>query len=732
LDNSVRARRANVFFASLWMSSAMASSSGGVKTLWFTLKGEDPGMVTIDVNSNIFQLKKSIHSEYPNKLAGVDSGMLKIYLKQGDAEAMNPMKGIPENDKDDEGTPIPFYVHYEEQVEHAAKRARLVEVEEPLTAETARLHVERGVKSGKYKAPALPEGYTEAPLHREEACRIVQKYIKAVRAKTNKGPDGKFPMLGCSGMKGIGKTAMLVHGARVLVPELEQDPSVKAVYMTFNGGGAHTKVFCKSLKRPGCEKDFDDAFGHMLMACCGVELDVEQCLNFDVCLGVCRSLLGLGDGGTVVCFVDEIGDLKEQCTPALLALMAQMDKLHGKLAFVFAHIRQDVLNEQQTASGRRVIPMTLPALPLDVWKVLLKGTKWIEAAAKHPGLHQLLLACCGHPRSLVDGLPAALVEVPNLLSDPSKAALMRARTAIVTECKFNDATDEYMAEVVPAWFNFVNLMDTGRLARDGLLITVNGKHPEAAVELLQPLVLQHWVHRKCELNSMAFHLQEAYDSDAVVGPDAEKSFEAIMYHYEAVLRLAVKGKVFTLRSFYQTSHVDPSWGAQEVTARVPKDTNLVVWVPDFSDMDNVLGFLNQGFLVVSRAHGEVGIEYLSPFVDVGSGKLIVAAVQCKFVNTKTDSWTNIKGKMLTAMAGLRKKNVQCFPVVYTTRDQCTINSATFADGVYFTESDLFAFTKKLGVLRLHCEKLGHNLAQTYSWLRRAGSGACDEVAGTAR
>ena len=99
-------------------------------------------------------------------------------------------------------------------------------------------------------------------------------------------------------------------------------------------------------------------------------------------------------------------------------------------------------------------------------------------------------------------------------------------------------------------------------------------------------------------------------------------------------------------------------------------------------------------------------------------------MQCKFINTSTD-WGEIKSKMLTAVEGLRTRRVRHFPVVYTTADQHRMNATTYADGIYFIESDLFAFTHKLGVLRLHCEKLGQRLGQSYPWLRRAGSASDD-------
>ncbi len=59
------------------------------------------------------------------------------------------------------------------------------------------------------------------------------------------------------------------------------------------------------------------------------------------------------------------------------------------------------------------------------------------------------------------------------------------------------------------------------------------------------------------------------------------------------------------------------------------------------------------------------------------------------------------------------------PVIYKTVDQHGINEDTYADGVYSVESNFFAFTYKLGVLRLHTQKVEENLATEYPWLRRA-------------
>ncbi|CAE7327144.1 unnamed protein product [Symbiodinium natans] len=39
----------------------------------------------------------------------------------------------------------------------------------------------------------------------------------------------------------------------------------------------------------------------------------------------------------------------------------------------------------------------------------------------------------------------------------------------------------------------------------------------------------------------------------------------------------------------------------------------------------------------------------------------------------------------------------------------TIQESTYKDGVYFNEVSIFKFTNKLGILRLHTEKLGKSL-----------------------
>ena len=99
--------------------------------------------------------------------------------------------------------------------------------------------------------------------------------------------------------------------------------------------------------------------------------------------------------------------------------------------------------------------------------------------------------------------------------------------------------------------------------------------------------------------SLAYHQDLVYAHDAVVGPGAERGMEAVMYHYEAVLRKAIEGKVFSLRTFYKSNHIAHNLEEKEVRAKVPVNKELVCHVRDFKDGAGLVRLLNQGFIVVS-------------------------------------------------------------------------------------------------------------------------------------
>ena len=577
-------------------------------------------------------------------------------------------------------------------------------------------------------------------VNRETAVSTMKRYIKDCIKDVGKAADGKFPLLGTSGMMGIGKTALLWHCLHNVVPEAvqeladekgEQEPTfgAKAVYLTFNGDGSIARDWKNAYVAQGTKSHCHhcDAFGSALLASCGVDISVATKLAFEQSLRLYRQILNMSPHESLILMVDEVGVLDRKwfsqretigSTPLLAELMQEMDKSHGKLIFIFSHIRQDVLNKQETLSGRQVLPLSLPALSVNAWALEPQplAEQLRTAAASNPGIHQLLLSCCGHPRSVFDGITAAVSQSGLLLTSPGEIELINARRTIINVCKFNHLeNDDLFQSTVLRWFNVKSPLHSDELARDGSLLTIPNDEACRVVELLHPLVLQWWAERHAHGSALAFHLCKTYESDALLKPFAEKEMEALMHHYEAVLRSALQGSEFALKDFYKSQHVGPDFEDIIVNAQVPCARELVRMVADFTNRRLLRRLLTEGFIVVSRDPTEGGIEYLSPFT-TSDGDLIVAAVQCKFVQ-KISSWKTLNGALSNAMDILKDMGINCFPVVYTTADQAHIlPTSMLANGVYFTAGDLFAFIHKLGPLRLNILKPSKALQKDYPWL----------------
>ena len=590
--------------------------------------------------------------------------------------------------------------------------------DEEMTPETAYKAIEEGIKKGQYKVPDPPVCPDIVEGSRQNAIDIMKDYIAQSIKQANRGKtDNKFPLLGTSGMAGIGKTTMLLYGLHQLVAT-----RAKGVYLSFNGNGtANSNVFAASKARSADRLSLD-CFGDVLMAVLGIQNDLYRSLEFQQSLTLFRTALGMTEGQPLVLFIDEVGHLKEP-DGLLKELMSEVDSRDGKLVFVFAHISQQYLNKCATGSGREVIGLPLETLPIDVWKTDSRFLQW-KNASKNPAVHQLLLQCCGHPRSLFDGLAAALQKEEMLLQSSDELAFENARTAIKQKCKFNSFADAELEEAIVKWLSILprtaDFKD--QLLRDGLLLK---PADDRTTDYFPPLLLQDWAGRRAkDGSSLAFHLKRAYWCDALLRGGAEKQMEGLLYHYEAVLRKAVEGKTFTLKQFYRSKHCGERFEDLEVKAPVPKRTDLVERLPDFQDKKRVLGKLKQGFIVVSDFQSEVGVEYLAPFRTAEDNKLIVACAQCKFVEKSPDSsWREIQTKMSTATDWLKKQKIQHFPVIYATADQSYMQRRSYEDGIYFIEDDIFEFTKKLGVLRLHTQKLGEKMQQKHPYLQRASSNA---------
>ena len=80
--------------------------------------------------------------------------------------------------------------------------------------------------------------------------------------------------------------------------------------------------------------------------------------------------------------------------------------------------------------------------------------------------------------------------------------------------------------------------------------------------------------------------------------------------------------------------------------------------------------------------------------------------------------------MHMAVEPLEEKKIAIFPVVYATPDQDTIEEGIYEDGVYFNVFSIFKHTRKLGILRLHTEKLGKSQKKV-PMLSRSGSELTD-------
>lgn len=282
-------------------------------------------------------------------------------------------------------------------------------------------------------------------------------------------------------------------------------------------------------------------------------------------------------------------------------------------------------------------------------------------------------------------------------------------------CKFDFSyIDE---DILRQWFGVTPVSDELRekLLSNGILHSFDS-YDGSPVEFLFPLLLHQWAvksKRNHNQSTYGHHLMHLFDADLILDDDTEKFMENVMYHYEALLRKSMDGKHFTLQDFYRSQNIGVALG--EVSATVPNTaSNLVRYVDNFDDSDLILTLLREGFIVVSKKKSEVGVEYLSSFKNRDS-ELVVACVQCKFVRTSV-KWKDIKAKMAKAVEWLERENIRHFTVVYTTADLKSMKGTTSEDGVYFTETDIFEFTSRIGILRLHTQKLVSALFEKYPFL----------------
>ncbi|CAE7570495.1 unnamed protein product [Symbiodinium microadriaticum] len=590
--------------------------------------------------------------------------------------------------------------------------------------------IDQKIESKEWRLPQNPD---VSPLfNREKELEQVKNYITNPFDFANK--DGLFNLLGTSGMKGIGKTQLLLNSLELV----KNVSNTKAIYFTFNRQGDLKDRFHESFSKGN---RYDTAFGHALLTACGASLAAVEACDFDKCLDVIRGLVCADVAERLVIFIDELGLLdayeKEPVVvPLLQSLMRQMDKQKGKLVFVFSHLLEEMLKRGATdASGRKIDGIPLVALATDIWRTNPDFSEWAEAARKHSGIHQLLLSCAGHPRCLFEGLKV----VEDLCKSPPQTAtaLDRARQQVINECKFDGMEYTLEENMLMRWFSPLEQMNETALDRAGLLVRVKTGLGKETASFLHPLVLSWWAQKNKKSSRLATHLCHAYEFDAELAEGSEKRMEGLMFHYEAVLRIALEGKPIALNKFYTTDYIGMKFKTMPVLVAAPPTggRKMVEFVKDFVEIDAVIKLLEEGVTVVSQKQSEEGVEYLTPWqLNDAEGKLVVACVQCKFVNDKVP-WSNVKKHMHSAVGALKTKKIEFFPVIYATPDQGAIQESTYNDGaiqestyndgVYFNEVSIFKFTSKLGILRLHTEKLGKSLQKEVPVLKRSRSEVAD-------
>jgi hypothetical protein len=419
---------------------------------------------------------------------------------------------------------------------------------------------------------------------------IAAKYIENVANKSDSviSKDSKITLLGTSGMKGIGKTELLKQiGSR---NSNVGEKNVKSVYLTFNGGGVQLKHFTSFLQESSKNVyNYLDAFGQLLLHLCGIPSKFHCRLNFQQCLEQFRFILNLEEEDILLFLVDEIGHISPPHDKGLLhELMSSVDAGEGKLIFIFAHIMEEFLDESCTGSGREVITLPLPHLDIDIWK---KDPDLLEASSMYPALHQLFLSCSGHPRSIFEGIPKAIKQNSLLLTTvPNITSITNARTTIINKSKFKDLNNfDTMHRAIMLWFSqTLPLEKLTKWKVIGLLHSMRGTADE--VRFLFPLLVQDWALRYADTLPIAFHLRKLYEYDASLDVESEKPMEAVMYHYEAVLRIAQSGNKFVLGKFFLTHHYDEEYDF-DVTASVPTPGTIVKEVENFSNSKQILEYL---------------------------------------------------------------------------------------------------------------------------------------------
>ena len=166
-------------------------------------------------------------------------------------------------------------------------------------------NIKSGIETKKYTVVDLPQGFVATDHYHDQGGRLetVLKYIQDVQSgDMPRGKDNKYPLIGTSGLKGIGKTELLKQVIKHL--RKSKDLNATGFYVTFNGGGDGREVY---LQSSGIHS-LCDAFGHMLLHNCGIR---DPVVTFEQSIELLRMGLGMKDDASLVICVDELSHVEE-------------------------------------------------------------------------------------------------------------------------------------------------------------------------------------------------------------------------------------------------------------------------------------------------------------------------------------------------------------------------------------------------------------------------------------
>ena len=590
--------------------------------------------------------------------------------------------------------------------------------------------------------PATEVGSGQLPLlNRGIEIERVVRALKMAIAQHSPGTLVRNSAFGIVAVSGGGKTEMLRQVCENLA------------HAAFAPSSCHTAYFNWQFYDcvPSVKLDVPDAakfFAMLIMRSCGeprrqaarIVAEVADPLLYAV--KFLRSVLG-GETLPMVICIDQLIELAVECRGGvsgndskMLQAMMEFQDVNNSTAseppvyFVFSALHvslADACLEQRPVTFIPLRPFTLENVFTCV------GPRLTAAALSDRKLYQLLLSCAGHPRAVVEGLRE---QAERLCLPESKLADRDGygpRQRIIQVVKVSPLIEERETrELVHRWFDFTNPKLSPEEDKEHRINfpLLHDSHAldGTTVTLFFPFLLLHWSSWHREKRTFE-DLRLALKADSQVLHGNSTASAGVFQHFEAVRRLAANEKPFKLADYFATSGVLIGEYLQYATGNITMKCNLPgghsVCDSGYNlpaDFDKIIWMLTIGCIVViSDPTTENGIQYLAPFHDAIDSTLVaIAGVQVKFTEKGSAiSWEVLHAGALAVLAPFAAAGFRTFPVIFSNQVQGNLTQEAeelMSDSVVFLETATLHWTRPLGVLQLHIEKLGNAVREVFPFL----------------